>query len=96
MERITHWIDGATWQGPTGRTAPVHDPATGAVTGQVDLADADVVAAAVASASRAAADWRTSSLSQRTKVLFRFRELLAARAYDVAVLITAEHGKVLL
>ncbi len=95
MARITHWIDGQPWSGTTTRTAPVHDPATGEVTGQVDLADPGVVDEAVASATRAAAGWRRASLTQRTRVLFAFRELLAAHAEDVAAAITAEHGKVL-
>jgi malonate-semialdehyde dehydrogenase (acetylating)/methylmalonate-semialdehyde dehydrogenase len=34
-------------------------------------------------------------LARRTKVLFAFRELLNARAPELAALITAEHGKVL-
>ena len=95
MERVTHWIDGAPFQGPAGRTAPVHDPATGQVSAQVDLADDDVVQQAVASAGKAAAEWRRSSLTTRSRVLFRFRELLAGHAEEIAAVITAQHGKVL-
>ena len=36
---IPHWIDGARRDGTSGRTAPVTDPATGQVTGEVVLAD---------------------------------------------------------
>jgi malonate-semialdehyde dehydrogenase (acetylating) / methylmalonate-semialdehyde dehydrogenase len=54
-----------------------------------------VVDEAVAAAARAFDGWRESSLSQRTKVLFAFRELLAARTGELASIITAEHGKVL-
>ncbi|MDT0164128.1 CoA-acylating methylmalonate-semialdehyde dehydrogenase [Actinotalea sp. AC32] len=95
MRRITHWIDGDEWQGPTGRSAPVHDPATGQVTAHVDLADDDVVGAAVASASKAAEAWRRASLTQRTRVMFAFRQILDARKDELAAVITAEHGKVL-
>ncbi|WP_024286420.1 CoA-acylating methylmalonate-semialdehyde dehydrogenase [Cellulomonas sp. KRMCY2] len=95
MEHITHWISGQPWTGPTDRTGPVHDPAVGRVTARVDLADPDVVDHAVRTAVEAAAEWRRSSLSQRTRVLFAFRELLAAHAQEVAAAITAEHGKVL-
>jgi malonate-semialdehyde dehydrogenase (acetylating)/methylmalonate-semialdehyde dehydrogenase len=49
----------------------------------------------VAAASRAFDAWRSSSLSQRSKVLFAFRELVAAHSDELADLITAEHGKVL-
>ena len=39
--------------------------------------------------------WRDTSLTKRTQIVFRFRELLNARAGELAELITAEHGKVL-
>ena len=94
-QRITHWIDGKPFGGGTERSGEVFDPATGQVTGQVDLADDATVDLAVAGAASAARAWGASSLSARTKVLFRFRELLDARKEDVAALITAEHGKVL-
>ena len=93
-QRITHWIDGKPFGGGTERSSEVFDPATGQVTGHVDLADDATVDLAVAGASNAARAWGASSLSSRTKVLFRFRELLDARKEDVAALITAEHGKV--
>ena len=93
-QRITHWIDGKPFGGGTERSSEVFDPATGQVTGHVDLADDATVDLAVAGASSAARAWGASSLSSRTKVLFKFRELLDARKEDVAALITAEHGKV--
>ena len=51
--------------------------------------------AAVAAASGAFQQWRQSSLTTRTQVLFAFRELLNARKDELAAIITAEHGKVL-
>ncbi len=92
---IGHWIDGAPSASASGRTAPVFDPATGVQSGEVGLADAKEVDAAVASAVHAATQWRFSSLSKRAAVLFTFRELLNARSDDLAAIITAEHGKVL-
>ena len=94
-QRITHWIDGKPFGGSTERSGEVYDPATGQLSGRVDLADVATVDLAVAGASSAARAWGQSSLSTRTKVLFRFRELLDSRKEDVAALITAEHGKVL-
>ena len=35
---ISHWCDGKLFAGDSGNTAPVTNPATGAVTGQVALA----------------------------------------------------------
>jgi len=92
--RISHWIGGLPVEGTSGRTSPVFNPATGVQTGAVDLASAEEVDAAVATAVAAARDWRSASLSKRSGVVFAFRQLLHDRADDLARIITAEHGKV--
>jgi len=92
---LPHWIDGRPATPLGDRSAPLHDPATGMVTGAVPLADRADVEAAVASARRACRDWRSASLTRRTAVLFAFREHLRARTDELAAVITAEHGKVL-
>src|SRR6476646_1857927 len=93
--RITHYVDGADWTGASDRTSQVFNPATGEVTGALDLASADLVGQVVASASKAWPEWAGTSLARRSKVLFAFRELLDRNKREVAALITAEHGKVL-
>ncbi|HMG29196.1 MAG TPA: CoA-acylating methylmalonate-semialdehyde dehydrogenase [Jiangellaceae bacterium] len=95
MRRITHWIDGKPFAGSGDRVGEVYDPALGVVSAEVDFASPGVVDDAVSAAARAFDGWRSSSLSQRSKVLFAFRELVAARSGELAELITAEHGKVL-
>ncbi len=95
MERIAHWVGGKDVAGESGRFGPVFNPATGEQTGEVALASLEEVDHAVVVAKAAAASWRESSLSQRTEILFRFRELVDARRHEVASLLTAEHGKVL-
>jgi malonate-semialdehyde dehydrogenase (acetylating)/methylmalonate-semialdehyde dehydrogenase len=94
MRRITHWIDGKPFAGSGDRVGEVFDPALGVVAAEVDYASPGVVDEAVAAASRAFDAWRSSSLSQRSKVLFAFRELVAAHSDELADLVTAEHGKV--
>jgi malonate-semialdehyde dehydrogenase (acetylating)/methylmalonate-semialdehyde dehydrogenase len=93
--RITHWIDGKTWGGVAERTGEVFDPATGQVSGRVDLASSDVMAGAIAAAHEAFAEWRHVSLARRAQTMFAFRELLNSRKEELAAIITAEHGKVL-
>jgi malonate-semialdehyde dehydrogenase (acetylating) / methylmalonate-semialdehyde dehydrogenase len=95
VRTIPHWIAGRTDDGSGGRTSPVYDPATGAQQAEVVLADPTDVDRAVAAASGAAEAWGRSSLSQRTKVLFAFRELVNAELDSLAAMVTAEHGKVL-
>jgi malonate-semialdehyde dehydrogenase (acetylating)/methylmalonate-semialdehyde dehydrogenase len=93
--RISHWIDGQRTPGTSGRTSPVFNPATGSQTAEVELAGADDVKKAVESARVAATEWRNASLSNRSAVLFAFRELLHERSGELAEIVTAEHGKVL-
>ena len=92
---ITHWINGQPYSGASQRTANVFDPATGKVSGVVDLASTAVVNEAVEAAQTAFVSWSQSSLARRAQVLFAFREILNARKDEVAAAITAEHGKVL-
>jgi len=94
--RITHLINGSAWEGTAQRTSPVFNPATGEHSGDLDLASAALVGEAVATAKAAWEEsWRDSSLTKRTQVLFKFRELLNERKDEIGALITAEHGKVL-
>ncbi len=95
VREIAHWIDGAERPSRSGRTAPVHNPATGRVTGRVALADEAEVATAIASAEAGFAEWREWSIAKRQAVMFAFRERLNARKQELAEIITAEHGKVL-
>jgi malonate-semialdehyde dehydrogenase (acetylating)/methylmalonate-semialdehyde dehydrogenase len=73
----------------------VHDPATGVVTGRVELADAMTVDAAVQAAAAAFPVWAQTAPLKRARVLFRFRELLLENQRVLAAAITAEHGKTL-
>ncbi|PXY22493.1 CoA-acylating methylmalonate-semialdehyde dehydrogenase [Prauserella muralis] len=94
MKTIEHWINGAATAAGSTRTAPVHDPATGAQQAAVLLAEPADVDSAVAAASKAFDSWGDSSLAQRTKVMFAFRELLVRHEDELARLISSEHGKV--
>jgi len=94
--RITHLIAGAPWEGTAERTSDVFNPATGEVTGVLDLASADLVGEVVTGAKKAWREsWGSLSLAKRSQVLFKFRELLNRDKERIAALVTAEHGKVL-
>ncbi|ORI28216.1 methylmalonate-semialdehyde dehydrogenase (acylating) [Rhodococcus erythropolis] len=95
MTVIAHWIDNTIAPGSSGNSAPVTNPATGAVTGSVALASVQDARAVIDAAAAAFPDWRDSSLAKRTAILFAFRELLNDRKHELAEIITAEHGKVL-
>lgn len=92
---IGHWIAGAVAIPEGSRRGDVFDPATGEVQAQVLLASAALVDGVVTDVhARWEASWRRSTLTQRSRVLFAFRELVAANVSELADLIVAEHGKV--
>ncbi|TDO47117.1 malonate-semialdehyde dehydrogenase (acetylating)/methylmalonate-semialdehyde dehydrogenase [Kribbella sp. VKM Ac-2527] len=94
MRTIEHWIGGASTSGASSRRGRVWNPATGEQQAEVVLASAADVDTAVQAAKRAFDSWSQSSLSQRTKVLFAFRELVNARVRELAEIVSDEHGKV--
>ncbi|MFT4190559.1 MAG: CoA-acylating methylmalonate-semialdehyde dehydrogenase [Comamonas sp.] len=91
---IAHWISGARAAATSGQQLPVYNPATGAVTGQTQLASRADVDAAVASAKAAFPAWSNLPPLRRARVLNNFLALLNTHRDELARLITAEHGKV--
>src|SRR6187402_485447 len=94
LASIEHWIGGRLVPGQSGRRADVFNPATGSVSGQVALANASEVDAAVAAARAAFPKWADTPPIRRARVMFKFLELLNQKRDELAHLITAEHGKV--
>jgi len=94
MHTIEHWINGRATPANSTRTSPVYDPATGQRQADVLLAEASDVDAAVAAAGKAFEFWGNTSLAQRAKVMFAFRELLLKHEDELARIISSEHGKV--
>ena len=92
--RVSHWIGGRIVTGTSGREGAVYDPATGQVTKHVDFASADELGQAVAAAKAAFPAWRATSLSKRTDIMFKIRNLVEANRKELAAHLTAEHGKV--
>jgi malonate-semialdehyde dehydrogenase (acetylating) / methylmalonate-semialdehyde dehydrogenase len=94
LERVNHWIDGAHVEGTSGRSGPVYNPATGEVAREVDFASAEEVDAAVRAAHDAFPAWRATSISKRTEIMFRIRNLVEQHREEIAAHLTREHGKV--
>ena len=91
MRTIPHFVDGKQRTGAGSLDA--FNPATGEVIAEVPVADTALINEVINSARQAATTWRSSSLSQRTNILFTFRHLLVEHAGELAALITSEHGK---
>ena len=91
---IAHFIAGRAASGSADRAQDVYNPATGAVSGRVALANRADVDAAVAAAKAAFPAWADTPPIRRARVMFKFLELLNRHRDELAHLITAEHGKV--
>jgi malonate-semialdehyde dehydrogenase (acetylating) / methylmalonate-semialdehyde dehydrogenase len=91
---LNHWIQGREESSRSGRHGEVTNSATGEVVAHVPFADAEEVDAAVQAAVAAAPAWESASLSERTRIMFAFRELLHERRDEMARIVTVEHGKV--
>ena len=92
---ISNYVHGARVErSTTGSTQPVTNPATGEVTGLVNLSTAVEVGKAVDAAAAAFPAWRDTPPLRRARVMFRFLQLLEQHKDSLARAITSEHGKV--
>lgn len=94
MYTIDHWISGTRVPSTSGRKGPIFQPAIGEQQGEVGLASVEEIDAAVAAAHDAFTSWRSSSLSKRSEIMFRFRQIVDSRRPEIIDLISSEHGKV--
>jgi len=93
MQRIGNAIAGRLAHSSSGRVVPVFNPATGEQTAELGLSGAAEVDRAVQAAKRIAPEWGRTPPLKRARYMFRFKELLDARAADIARAISNEHGK---
>ncbi|NBT11771.1 MAG: CoA-acylating methylmalonate-semialdehyde dehydrogenase [Betaproteobacteria bacterium] len=91
---ITHWIGGQRVPSSGARRQAVYNPATGAVSRQLHLAEAVDVNAAVANAQAAFPAWADTPPIRRARVINQFLALMNQHKDTLAAMITAEHGKV--
>ncbi|PXF30019.1 methylmalonate-semialdehyde dehydrogenase [Pokkaliibacter plantistimulans] len=91
---LGNFVAGAETASHSGRTAAVHNPATGRVSKQVVLSSAEEVAQVIAVAREAFPAWAASPPLRRSRVLFKFKELIEQHFDELAEIITEEHGKV--
>ncbi|WP_397473518.1 CoA-acylating methylmalonate-semialdehyde dehydrogenase [Pusillimonas sp.] len=91
---VGHFINGQITSGTAQRSKDVYNPALGRVARQVLLAEPQDVEQAVASSKKAFAAWADTSPLRRSRVMFKFLDLMNQHRDALAAIITAEHGKV--
>lgn len=93
MYQIGHFIGGKHVAGTSGRKQPIYNPATGEVQGEVSLASADELNAAVENAKSAQAKWAATNPQRRARVFMTFVQLLNDNMDSLAETLSREHGK---
>ncbi|MGN6691437.1 MAG: CoA-acylating methylmalonate-semialdehyde dehydrogenase [Sphingopyxis sp.] len=79
---------------PDSRGGDVFNPSTGLVQARVGFSSPADLDRAVAAAQAAQPAWAATNPQRRSRVMFRFRELLEANMQELAELLASEHGKV--
>ncbi|MFJ9022103.1 NAD-dependent succinate-semialdehyde dehydrogenase [Streptomyces sp. NPDC102259] len=86
-------IAGEWCQGGTGRTAPIVNPATEEVIGEVPLAAPADLDRALEAAAAGFTAWRATPVAERTDILHAAAGLLTERAAEIGRIMTLEQGK---
>lgn len=92
---VENWIGGAVVRANSDRYGAVYNSATGEQCASVVMSDESDAAAAVAAAHGAFAEWSRTSVLQRSRVMFRLKELIERDRELLAALVVEEHGKVM-
>jgi len=89
------YIDGRWVDADSGETFPVTNPATGEVITEVAKVGAAETARAIAAAEVAMREWRQVPAKGRAQLMRRWFDLMMQHQEDLALIMTAEQGKVL-
>lgn len=84
------WYNSASAEG-----GDVYNPSTGKVIARVPFCSVDETAEVVAAAAAALPAWSETPPVERARIMFRYRDLVAAHFEEFAALVTREHGKTL-
>src|SRR5438445_5108586 len=95
IEPVRNLIAGRWEPSQNSRQGDVYNPSTGAVIAKVPMSTAADVDRVVQAAACALPAWAETPVVERARVMFRFRELLARNAEELACSVTREHGKTL-
>ena len=94
VAELGHYVGGKRQAGQSGRFGDVFNPSTGEVQARVGLGSKAEVEAAIASAQEAFPVWSAMSVIKRSRVMFKFLELVTAEKQSLAEILASEHGKV--
>lgn len=93
VERKKYCVCGEWRTSKTDTYMPVTDSSTGQIIAEVPRCTREEVEEAVASAQEAFPAWSQMSLSRRTQMMFKWREVLMAHLDELTLLCSQELGK---
>ena len=94
MNLLEHFVGGKLISGSSDKKSKVFNPATGEQESEVRLASKTDLDQAVKVAQKAFETWSLKPALQRSRVMFKFKELIEKNADELTKLIVSEHGKV--
>jgi malonate-semialdehyde dehydrogenase (acetylating)/methylmalonate-semialdehyde dehydrogenase len=95
MRTISHFVNGQTLEGTSGRFGDVFNPNTGEIQARVALATDAELDAAVQAAAKAQVGWAATNPQRRARVMFEFKRLIERDMNALAEILSSEHGKVI-
>ena len=95
MKKINHFINGKEYISKSDRFGDIFNPASGEKIGSVSFANKDDVVLAIQNASDAQKKWAATPPLARSRVMFKFKELILRDMDKLALELTNEHGKIL-
>ena len=95
MKKINQFINGKEYISKSDRFGDIFNPASGEKIGSVSFANKDDVALAIQNASDAQKKWAATPPLARSRVMFKFKELILRDMDKLALELTNEHGKIL-
>lgn len=95
VKRMQYCVDGVWKDSKTSKWLPVSDSSTGEVIAEVPCCTQAELEEAIASADSAFPAWSQKSISQRTQMMFKWRDVLVAHLDELTELCAKELGKTL-
>ncbi|TQR17936.1 CoA-acylating methylmalonate-semialdehyde dehydrogenase [Psychrobacillus soli] len=90
---LTNFINGQWVKSTTDKYEEVPNPATGEILAEVPISTQEDLDNAVKAAKKAFAKWKKTAVPQRSRILFKYQQLLTENWDELAKLITIENGK---
>ena len=93
VKKMKYCVGGQWLESKTDKWMDVTDSSTGEVIAQVPCCTAQEVESAIAAADAAFVEWSQTSISKRTQMMFKWRNILVDHLEELTVLCAKELGK---